>query len=141
MTQEHASQSGLDPSTHHHVQSLKSERDQYADDLQQVEKSFTELHRRYDKLRETITHHKRSEEKMKDELVDLRKQLRDSHLNFEVSLWSDSGHKAYTMYISLRMRKQDFGGGWGFSLTYNIVTMLCFRCYNLDRLYGHHFCI
>ena len=113
MTQEHASQSGLDPSTHHHVQSLKSERDQYADDLQQVEKSFTELHRRYDKLRETITHHKRSDEKMKDELVDLRKQLRDSHLNFEVSLWSDSGHKAYTMYISLMHAETRLWRGMG----------------------------
>lgn len=87
LLQEHANESGLDTSTHHHVQSLKSERDQYSDDLQQVEKSFTELHRRYDKLRESIQHHKRNEDKMKEELVDLRKQLRDSHLNFEVYIY------------------------------------------------------
>lgn len=70
--------------THDHVRSLTTERDQYADDLQQVEKSFTELHRRYDKLRETTQSHKRNEEKLKEELNDLRRQLRDSHLNFEV---------------------------------------------------------
>lgn len=82
------------------VKTLKMERDQYADDLQQVEKSFTELHKRYDKLRETTQNQRRTEEKLKTELKDLRKQLQDSAVNFNVSdkitvmwLWLIKHHK------------------------------------------------
>lgn len=63
---------------------LRSERDQQAEDLQQVEKSFTELHRRYDKLRETMQSRKRNEEKLKAEVNDLRRQLQESLFTFEV---------------------------------------------------------
>lgn len=68
------------------VKTLKMERDQYAEDLQQVEKSFTELHKRYDKLRETTQNQRRTEEKLKAELKDLRRQLQDSAINFNVGL-------------------------------------------------------
>ena len=67
---------------------MKAERDQYADDLHQVEKSFTELHKRYDKLREALQSQRRNEDRLKEELADMKHQLRNSAQNFEVS---DSG--------------------------------------------------
>lgn len=66
------------------VTSLRAERDQYADDLHQVEKSFTELHKRYDKLREALQGQRRNEDKLKEELVETKQQLRSSSQNFEV---------------------------------------------------------
>lgn len=77
-----ASMSTIEP-TPENMNSLKSERDQYADDLQLVEKSFTELHKRYDKLRENLQSHKRNEEKLKEEITSMRQQLRDASQNFE----------------------------------------------------------
>jgi len=74
--------------TPENMNSLKSERDQYADDLQLVEKSFTELHKRYDKLRENLQSHKRNEEKLKEEITSMRQQLRDASQNFEVCIES-----------------------------------------------------
>lgn len=98
----------MDPATNEHVRSLRNERDQYADDLTQVEKSFTELHRRYDKLRETTKSHKRNEEKMNEESNDIRRQLRDSHLNFEVRICGNLmlKHKQFidiTLQITLQI--------------------------------------
>lgn len=67
------------------VKTLQAERDQYADDLHQVEKSFTELHKRYDKVRQAMQSQKRNEEKLKEELTQVKQQLRSSSQNFEVS--------------------------------------------------------
>lgn len=66
------------------VNSLRTQRDQYADDLHQVEKSFTELHKRYDKLREALQNQRKNEDKLKEELADTKQKLRSSSQSFEV---------------------------------------------------------
>lgn len=66
------------------ITKIKHERDQCAEDLNQVEKQFTELHKRYDRLREYSHKQRKYEDELKSDLENLRQQLLDSSDAFQV---------------------------------------------------------
>lgn len=71
-------------STDENIRYVKGERDQLAEDLQNVERSFSELHKRYDVLRQNSDALKKANQLLREELTDKVQQVQDSVNKFNV---------------------------------------------------------
>jgi len=62
---------------------IKSERDTAAEDFQKIDISFSDLHRRYDKIRESVIHLKQNEASLQQQLQEKNSEIKSSFNQFE----------------------------------------------------------